>query len=290
MSMLPSLNEGDRVLVWRYWPKRWLRKGQIVILQLDNHQPINPSPYYWKVEYLNQQTIGAASGLLIKRVVALGGEMYQEFDTGVTQAQNTPKEWLIPPDYCFVCGDNLDNSRDSRYWGAVPVRNIKGVMLMQLPRSSFPAHINRLDCLCKIGPPLQKRAPAFEAKTAQGEKVGLDNFLGQTIVLVIISIQFVGCREILATYLDVYQKGLAPEVKIIIVSLSTLEETTNLMAEFSSTSPVLLAPENTNSFKTDYRVPEIPFFCTLDAQGIVQTVGNASHLSFRNVEEFFLKG
>src|SRR6266571_228509 len=31
-SMSPTLEDGDRVLVWRYWPARWLRKGQVVIV------------------------------------------------------------------------------------------------------------------------------------------------------------------------------------------------------------------------------------------------------------------
>jgi signal peptidase I len=32
----------------------------------------------------------------------------------------------VPPDGCFVLGDNTSNSLDSRYWGAVPRRNLLG--------------------------------------------------------------------------------------------------------------------------------------------------------------------
>src|SRR5687768_12808233 len=32
-SMQPTLVEGDRVLVVRHWPRRWLRRGQIVIVR-----------------------------------------------------------------------------------------------------------------------------------------------------------------------------------------------------------------------------------------------------------------
>jgi signal peptidase I len=32
----------------------------------------------------------------------------------------------VPPGQCFVLGDNRDNSMDSRYWGTLPLKYIKG--------------------------------------------------------------------------------------------------------------------------------------------------------------------
>lgn len=116
----------------------------------------NMSSYYWSKPQrwdavLFHPTLPAAEKQIwIKRIIGLAGEQINYTEDGrmlvdgkplVSPAKlssivwrrppiNSPTEmtfpYTVPPDCYFVVGDNTDNSSDSRYWGALPRKNIVG--------------------------------------------------------------------------------------------------------------------------------------------------------------------
>ncbi|MDR2524644.1 MAG: signal peptidase I [Oscillospiraceae bacterium] len=126
-SMLPTLRDGDWMLVTAFVP-RWERGRVAVVAETDGlHKPI------------------------VKRIIALpGDEVDIDFKAGVvyvngqalqepyvaapTTAQGNMKFPLtVAPGTCFVLGDNRGHSTDSRFSavGLVDQRQITGYMLLR---------------------------------------------------------------------------------------------------------------------------------------------------------------
>lgn len=62
-----------------------------------------------------------------------------------TQSENGEKEFIytVPEDYFFVMGDNRDQSCDSRMWGLVPYRLIKGQPMIAWIQSKRPDDVKQ---------------------------------------------------------------------------------------------------------------------------------------------------
>lgn len=145
-SMEPALLRGDHVIVNRFifglaaakappWlPMRTVRRGDVVVFRF----PPDPTRNY------------------VKRSVGLGGDVVEIVDKGVLlneqpldetgyATHGDPRTYqrslflhdgyrkrdnfgplVVPPGYFFMLGDNRDDSYDSRFWGQVPPRLLKG--------------------------------------------------------------------------------------------------------------------------------------------------------------------
>src|SRR5687768_14162266 len=113
-SMSPTLEAGDRLLLLRHFPARWLRKGQIVMVDLTRmpgHGPASP-------------IFGA---YVVKRVIGLPGERVQldacelheqaRAQVEPSHEGNATLTWDIPREHFFVVGDSKHQSIDSSLWG-----------------------------------------------------------------------------------------------------------------------------------------------------------------------------
>ncbi len=117
-SMIPTLLPGDRVLVCKFWyaiqpPKR----GQIFVFKY----PVDPKRDFVK------RIIGLPGDTLEIRqgTVYLNGEPQKEPYVAFPDAY-TMEPVTVPDDSFFAMGDNRPNSQDSRFWGFVPRKNIRG--------------------------------------------------------------------------------------------------------------------------------------------------------------------
>ena len=133
-SMSPTLLEGDRILVNKQsYNLHSVNRGDLVV-------------------FSTQEKSGGEDDL-IKRVIGLPGEFVtvgegrMEIDGGLllepylplrtevntfatpSNCVNRPEETSgcrVPSDHVFVMGDNRNNSRDSRFFGPVPIEDIEG--------------------------------------------------------------------------------------------------------------------------------------------------------------------
>ena len=164
-SMLPTLQIGDHILVNKfiYGPRFEIPLTQISLGQLPGLRKPHPGDvvvFIWPKDRAKD---------FIKRVVAVEGETIEVHDRQIfingaprddphatwANQRTGPNDrygpFTVPPGYVFVMGDNRDQSYDSRFWGPVPMSDIKGQALIIYWSWDGPDH---WVCWERIGHPI----------------------------------------------------------------------------------------------------------------------------------------
>jgi len=130
-SMIPTLMIGDHIMVNSdSYNRGRLKRGDIVVFKY----PENPRKDFLK-------RVIAIEGDIIegknKKIFVNGKESTEPYiqhdDNRIVPKDNGPRDnfgpLTLPKDKIFVMGDNRDQSYDSRYWGFIDIRDIKGKAL-----------------------------------------------------------------------------------------------------------------------------------------------------------------
>lgn len=134
-SMIPTFLEGDRVLVSKFAygirnplnNKVWVETGRperwdVVVFIY----PVEPDKDFVKrVVGLPGETIGMVNGQLY-----INGKPVDDpkaiYDPAAPPFNHNFPEVTVPPGHYFMMGDNRDHSSDSRFWGPVDEKLLRG--------------------------------------------------------------------------------------------------------------------------------------------------------------------
>jgi signal peptidase I len=110
---------------WRFPKIRDPKPGDIVIFKF---------PGDGKTDYIKRCIAVADQTVEIrgKRVFVDGVELHEKYAKfiGGDRPRRNFDPFVVPKNHIFVLGDNRDNSYDSRFWGALPLKNVRGKALV----------------------------------------------------------------------------------------------------------------------------------------------------------------
>jgi signal peptidase I len=143
-SMIPTLLIGDHILVnkFLYGTKIPFTDKKILIIRKPVKEDIIVFKYPENPQKDFIKRVIATEGDIIEerdKIVYVNGNMVSEpytvhYDRYLRHGGNDPRDnfgpLIVPKDKVFVMGDNRDQSYDSRYWGFVDMKEIRGKALI----------------------------------------------------------------------------------------------------------------------------------------------------------------
>jgi len=167
-SMLETLQIGDQILVNKfiYGVKIPFTEGKVLISVKDPQKgdivvfkyPEDPSKDFIKrVVAIEGDTIEIINKKLYVNDKFVEVEKYAVYKTNkIYSATITPRDNLtkrtIPENKLFVMGDNRDNSHDSRFWGYVDLKAVRGkavIIYWSWNKGKFGVRWNRIGDVLK---------------------------------------------------------------------------------------------------------------------------------------------
>lgn len=160
VSMFPTAIEGDKLLIQRPTLfKHDIERGEIITFEAPSEKNYLQESSSDKViaEYNDYNAfqnflykfIGIGKISYIKRVIAVAGdhiiitdlgEIYvndKKLDEPYLHVNNTPKNGVytdvtVPEGCIYVMGDNRKDSKDSRYFGCIPIEHVDGYVITRI--------------------------------------------------------------------------------------------------------------------------------------------------------------
>ena len=119
--------KGRNLFDLRFPAIRKPRPGDVIVFRY----PVNPA-----VDYIKRCVAveGQTVEIRAKRLYVDGRPREEKYathaDPRVLPREVSPRDnfgpFVVPRDHVFMMGDNRDNSYDSRFWGPLPLKNVKG--------------------------------------------------------------------------------------------------------------------------------------------------------------------
>jgi signal peptidase I len=128
-SMNPTLIEGDRILVNKFLYKfREPKRGEVIVFKYPEDTKL---AFIKRLIGLEDETVEIKNGrIYINGQEAAEKTLVSNYYYNRGELGKVDQRFVVPDDSMYVLGDNSANSRDSRYWGFVPDKNLIGKAIL----------------------------------------------------------------------------------------------------------------------------------------------------------------